>query len=45
MGIYRFNMENKYYEILLMAMNELEKEYDDIDDILDELILIGEAYE
>ena len=45
MGIYRSNMENKYYEMLLKAINKLEKEVDDIDDILDELILIGETYE
>ena len=31
--------------MLLKAINKLEKEVDDIDDILDELILIGETYE
>ena len=38
-------MENKYYEMLLKAINKLEKENDDIDDILDELLIIGEKYE
>lgn len=38
-------MENKYYEMLIKAINKLEKETDDIDDILDELLIIGEKYE